>query len=82
MKKKYNKYLKGVNNTTRMIITEGVGYGVAGKVAGSVDTALGSTTASNVFSTGASLAGVPSLMGSASNVLGSLEMLSPKKKKR
>lgn len=77
----YKKYMKGALNTTKMISTEAVGYGVAGKIAGSVDTAVGNTVASNAFSTGASLAGIPSLVYGANNVMNSLKMLQPKKRK-
>jgi len=72
--------LKGINKTTKLLITEGVGYGIAGNIAGSI-TGPGATVATNAFTTGSSLAGIPSLMSGAGNVMNSLEMLYPKKKK-
>ena len=75
-KKKYDP-LKGVNTTTQMLMTESIGYGVAGKIAG----ATGDATALKAFGTGSSLAGVPSLVHGAGNVVNSLGMLTPKKRK-
>jgi len=72
--------LKGIKKTQATLMTEAIGYGVAGNIAASI-TGPGATVASGVFSTGASLAGMPSLMSGASNVMGSLDMLYPKKKK-
>ena len=78
----YKKYMKGVLNTTKMVSTEAVGYGIAGKIAGSVDTATGNTMASKAFSTGSSLAGVPSLVHGAGNVLDSVESIFKQKKRK
>lgn len=80
----YRKYdpLKEVRKNVGMITTEAVGYGVAGKIAGSVDTATGNTMASKAFSMGSSLAGVPSLVQSGGSVIRSLEMLDYGKKKK
>lgn len=80
MSDKYDP-LKGIKKTQGMLMTESIGYGVAGKIAGSVDTATGNTMASKAFGMGASLAGVPSLMSGAKNVMDSLDSLYPKKKK-
>ena len=82
MTEEYKKYMKGVLGTTKMISTEAIGYGVAGKMAGSVDTSLGTTIASKAFSTGSSLAVVPSLVYGTGNVLNSLKMLEMKKKRK
>jgi len=76
----YKKYMKGVNDTTKSIITESVGYGVAGKIAGDIDTSLGGTVASKAFSTGSALAGVPSLVSGAGNVMNAVNSLYKKKK--
>ena len=78
----YKKYMKGVLNTTKMISTEAIGYGIAGKIASSVDSSLGTSTASNVLSTGSSFAGMPSLVYSAGTVMNSLKMLEMKKKRK
>lgn len=78
----YKKYMKKIQQNQGLLMTEAVGYGVGGKIASTVDTSLGTTTASGVFSTGASLAGVPSLVHGAGNVLGSLKMLDQGAKKR
>jgi hypothetical protein len=78
MKDEYKKYMKGALNTTKMVTVESVGYGVAGKIAGS----MGSDVATKAFATGSSLAGIPSLAYGAGNVLNSLKMLDPKKKKK
>ena len=77
-KHSYNKYIKGVHNTTGMLITETIGYGVAGKIAGMDTTGIGN----KALGTGASLAGVPSIVYGAGNVINSLEMLGSTKKKR
>lgn len=78
MKDEYKKYMKGVSNTTKMLSTEAVGYGVAGKIAG-IDT---TGVANKAFATGSSLAGIPSLAYGTGNVLNSLKMLEPKKKRK
>ena len=80
MTKEHNP-LKGIRKTQQMLMTESIGYGIGGKLAGDVDTATGNTMATKAFSTGASLAGVPSLMSGAKNVMDSLNTLYPKKKK-
>ena len=80
MSKNYDP-LKGIKQTQIMLMTESLGYGIGGKLAGSVDTATGNTMASQAFGTGASLAGIPSLMSGAGNVMGSLDVLYKKKKK-
>ena len=74
--------LKGIRKTQQMLMTESIGYGVGGKIAGDVDTATGNTMASKAFGVGASLAGVPSLTYGAKNVLDSIDSLYPKKKKK
>ena len=71
---KYNP-LKEIKKNIGMISTESVGYGVAGKIAGDIDVSLGSTVASKAFGTGASLAGMPSLVNA-------LEMLDYGKTKK
>jgi len=64
-------------------MSESVGYGVAGKIAGDVDTSLGSTVASKTFSTGSVFAGVPSLMSGAGNVMGAMnDVFGVKRKKK
>jgi len=78
MSKKYDP-LKGVNMTTKMLTTEVVGYGVAGSIAGSI-TGPGATAANQALSTGSSLAGMPSLVYGAGNVMKSLDSLYKKKK--
>lgn len=82
MKEEYKKYMKGALNTTKMLTVESVGYGVAGKIAGSVDTSLGSTVATKAFSTGSSLAGVPSLVYGAGNVMNAVDNMFKQKKKK
>jgi hypothetical protein len=77
-KDEYKKYMKGVLNTTKGVTTEAVGYGVAGKIAGSI----GSDVATKAFSTGSSLAGMPSLVYGASNVMGAVDDLFKQKKKK
>ena len=77
MSKKYNA-LKGVQQTTAMLSTEALGYGVAGKLAG-MDT---SGVANKAFSVGSSLAGVPSLVYAGGSVIRSLDLLNVKKKSR
>lgn len=62
----------------RLLITEAVGFGVAGKITDS----LNNPVASKVFETGSSLAGTSSLVFGAGNVLGSLSLLEPKKGKK
>lgn len=79
MSSKYDP-LKGIRKTQASITTESIGYGVAGKIAGDVDTAVGSTVATKAFSTGASLAGVPSLVSGAGNVMDAVNNLYKKKK--
>lgn len=79
MKSKYNP-LKEVRKNIGLVTTEAVGYGIAGKIAGDVDTSLGTTTASTVFGTGASLAGMPSLVHSGGSVLKAVDSLYKKKK--
>ena len=79
MSKKYDP-LKGIKNTQAMLITEAVGYGVAGNIAGSI-IGPGAAVAASVFATGSSLAGIPSLMSGTKNVMDSMSMLYPKKKK-
>ena len=76
-KEEYKKYMKGALNTTKMLSIETVGYGTAGKLAGLDTTGV----ASKAFATGSSLAGRPSLVYGAGNVLDSLKMLEQKKKK-
>jgi hypothetical protein len=61
-----------------MVSTEAVGYGVAGKIAGS----MGSDVATKAFATGSSLAGIPSLAYGAGNVLSSVDNLFKQKKKK
>jgi hypothetical protein len=78
MKDEYKKYMKGALNTTKMVSTEAVGYGVAGKIAGS----MGSDVATKAFATGSSLAGIPSLAYGAGNVLSSVDNLFKQKKKK
>jgi len=80
MTKQYDP-LKGIKKTQASLFTESIGYGVAGKIAGDIDTSLGSTVATKAFSTGASLAGVPSLVSGAGNVMDAVNNLYPKKKK-
>jgi len=65
-----------------MISTESIGYGIDGKIAGDVDSSTGNTMASKAFSTGASLAGVPSLVQSGGSIMKSLEVLGNGKKKK
>jgi hypothetical protein len=77
MGKKYNP-VKGVSNMNKMLLTESIGYGVAGKITGVIDNPV----ATKAFSTGSSLAGVPSLAYAGGNVIKSLDMLSPKKSKK
>ena len=79
MSSKYDP-LKGIKKTQASILTESIGYGVAGKIAGDVDTSLGSTVATKAFSTGASFAGVPSLVSGAGNVMDAVNNLYKKKK--
>ena len=74
--------LKEVKKNIGMVTVESVGYGVAGKIAGSIDTATGNTMASTAFGTGASLAGMPSLVNAGGSVVRSLEMLDYGKKKK
>ena len=77
-KKKFNP-IKGVSNMNRMLLTETMGTTLAFKIAGNDSNAL------NVASIGTSLAGTPSLVYGAGNVINSLGMLeqkSGKKKKR
>ena len=80
---KYNP-MKEIRKNIGLVTTEAVGYGIAGKIAGVVDTSTGSTVAGKAFATGASLAGMPSLVQSGGSVIKSLEMLDydSKKKKR
>ena len=72
------KHIKGVTDTTRMLITEQIGYGTAGIIAG-LDT---TGTGAKVFATGSALAGMPSLMSGTGNVLDSLKSLDYSSKKR
>jgi hypothetical protein len=74
---RHKKYVKGVTNTTRLLITEQVGYGTAGIISGMDTTGVGAS----VFKTGSGLAGMPSLMSGAGNVLGSMKMLDYKPRK-
>lgn len=67
----YKKHVRGVNNTTKMLISEQIGYGMAGTIAGLDATGTGN----KVFATGSAFAGMPSLMSGAGNVLGSMKML-------
>lgn len=78
MKDEYKKYMKGALNTTKMLSVESVGYGVAGKLAGMDTTGV----ATKAFSTGSSLAGMPSLVYGASNVMGAVDDLFKQKKKK
>jgi hypothetical protein len=78
MSKKYDP-LKGINMTTKMLATESIGYGVAGQISGSI-TGPGADVSTKAFSTGSSLAGIPSLTYSAGNVMKSLDSLYKKKK--
>jgi hypothetical protein len=71
---------KGINKTTRLLVTEGIGYGIAGNIANTVDTAVGNHIATDVFSTGASMAGIPSLLSGTENVMDSVNNLFKKKK--
>ena len=73
--KKYNP-LKGVNMQIRMLVTETIGTGLAFKAAGTDANAI------KVAQTGTALAGMPSLAYGAGNVLSSLSMLTPSKKKK
>jgi hypothetical protein len=77
MSKKYDP-LKGIKRTQGMLMTETVGYGVAGKIS-TLDT---TGTAGKAFAVGSSLAGVPSLVSGASNVMDSLKMLDQSRKKK
>ena len=79
MSEKYDP-LKGIRKTQATLITEAVGYGVAGNIAGSI-TGPGAAVAANAFATGSSLAGLPSLMSGAKNVMDSVNNLYPKNKK-
>ena len=72
--------MKEIKRNIGLVTTEAVGYGVAGKIAGSVDSATGSSVASSAFGTGASLAGVPSLVSAGGSVIRSLELLDYDKK--
>jgi hypothetical protein len=76
-KEEYKKYMRGVSNTTRMLTTEAVGYGVAGKIAGMDTTGV----ASKAFATGSSLAGMPSLVYSASEVERAVDNMIVKKRR-
>ncbi|CAK0751051.1 hypothetical protein CCP3SC1AL1_1820003 [Gammaproteobacteria bacterium] len=80
-KKHYNKHMKGIRRTTGMLMTESVGYGTAGIVAGSI-TGPGAPAAMNAFTIGSSMAGIPSLVSGSSNVLGSLKMLNQTKHRK
>ena len=80
MTKKYDP-LKGIMNTQKMLMTETVGYGIAGNIAGSI-TGPGATVANQAFTIGSSMAGIPSLISGTSNVMNSLDMLYPQKKKK
>ena len=73
--KKYNA-LKGVQNMNKMLMTESIGFGIAGKITTGIDNPV----ASQAFATGSSLAGTSSLVYGAGNVLGSLGSLNPNKK--
>lgn len=70
--------IKEVRKNIGMITTEAVGYGVAGKIAGDVDVAVGNHVATGAFATGASLAGMPSLVSSSSSLMKSLKLLDVK----
>jgi hypothetical protein len=74
--------MKGIRNTTGMLMAESVGYGIGGRMAGDVDAAVGNHVATNAFSNGASLAGIPSLVSGSSNVLGSLKLLNQGKHRK
>jgi hypothetical protein len=78
MKEEYKKYMKGALNTTKMLSVETVGYGVAGKLAGMDTTGV----ASKAFSTGSSLAGMPSLVYGAGNVMNAVDDMFKQKKKK
>jgi hypothetical protein len=80
-KKHYNKHVKGINRTTKMLMTETVGYGTAGIVAGSI-TGPGAPVAMNAYTVGSSMAGIPSLVSGSANVLGSLKMLNQGKNRK
>ena len=70
--------MKGALNTTKMLSVESVGYGVAGKLAGMDTTGV----ASKAFSTGSSLAGVPSLVYGVGNVMNAVDDMFKQKKKK
>lgn len=80
-KEEYKKYMRNALNTTKMISTEAVGYGVAGKLASSVDVATGNTMASKSFGIGSSLAGMPSMVYSINEVEKAVDNMFIKKKK-
>ncbi|HUT00412.1 MAG TPA: hypothetical protein VMY59_08860 [Candidatus Thermoplasmatota archaeon] len=60
---------KKKDNIYSMMMTETLGYGTAGLVAGNLGALSGDPTSMNVFRIGSSLAGVPSLMGASKKVL-------------
>ena len=49
--------LKNLKKQQQMLMTESIGYGVAGKITGEINEPV----ATQVFKTGSSLAGIPSL---------------------
>jgi hypothetical protein len=73
--------MKGIRRTTGMLMTESVGYGTAGIVAGSI-TGPGAPVAMHAYTVGSSMAGIPSLVSGSSNVLGSLKMLNQTKHRK
>jgi len=75
MSKKFNP-LKAVNMQTRMLATETVGVGVAFKLAGDNPAAL------SAAKIGTSMAGMPSLVFGAGNVLKSIDSMYPSRKRR
>ena len=79
MSEKYDP-LKGIKRTQAMLMTEEIGYSTAATIAANVPGA-GAAVANQAFTLGSSLAGMPSLVSGADNVLKSLDTLYPKKKK-
>lgn len=72
------KHVRGVANTTKMLISEQIGYGVAGKIAELDTTGIGN----QAFQTGSALAGMPSLISGVGNVMEGFKTLDYKPRKR
>jgi hypothetical protein len=66
---------KKKNNIYSMIMTETLGYGTAGIIAGNLSTLSGSSVPMDAFRIGSSLAGVPSLLGASKKVLKGFDFL-------